>query len=260
MFKNVFEKEISKFFKEDFPRNKFTEPVHYYTTDIPRNMFRSVLPVFMCRMFNKDTKTILPIATTSEIIFSIALLQDDIIDNDHTRQGMQSGWIKYGMPICIASIDYCYYYVWKILKKLEKFPISKKRIKIIYESYLSSQKKLYQSFLFERFNRMNLKLKIDDVLKLHECKTVTGINSIYCSALAMNLPISDCNKFKKYALLLGYAGQIKNDILDFHKLKGYGEYRKFSDFKRGYMNYPLIKLFNRVNKKERSSNKKFRKK
>ena len=86
---------------------------------------------------------------------------------------------------------------------------------------------------------------------LDEWKTTTGISAQYCSVLALGASMGDCKKLRMYALLLAYAGQIKNDILDFYKIKGYAEYRKFSDFKRGYMNYPVVKLFRECNKNDK---------
>ena len=251
MFKNMFDGEVSNYFNKNFPRDEYTGPVHYYTTDIPRNMFRSVLPVLLCKIFKKNKKFVMPIGSSTEIIFSIALLQDDIIDNDEVRQHMTSGWKKYGLPVSVASIDYCYYYAWKMLRQIEKFPIPEARKKMIYDSYMESQKKLYESFLFERFNKMNFKVTMKDILNLHECKTINGINALYCSSLAIGLPIPQCKKIRRYATLLGYAGQIKNDILDFQKLKGYDEYLKYSDIKRGYINYPIVRLFKIISKAEK---------
>ncbi|MBN2202832.1 MAG: polyprenyl synthetase family protein [Candidatus Aenigmarchaeota archaeon] len=249
-YNDIFKRDVLPFLRKKFPRDKYTEPIWYYTTDIPRSMFRSVIPLCLARVFRKDIRKVLPVIAASEIIFSITLAQDDIIDGDKQRQGFPSAWKKYGLPICVASIDYCYFYAYKILKEVEKY-VPRERAKMIYDAFLEGQKLVNKSFMFEKIHKNDFSLGLEDMKNLMEWKTITGITDQYCSMLALNCDLDDCRNMRRYAVLNGYAGQVKNDILDFFYIKGYEEYRKFSDFKEGYMNYAIIRLHNLCSKADR---------
>ncbi len=243
VFKRIYESYVEKNIRQNFPLNEFTNPV-YYMLGFPRNFFRAALPIIIARMFNERIIKFLPISTSSEIIYAISLVQDDIIDNDKKRNNKFTAWKKFGLSHCIASIDYSYYHVIKIINQLKDCNINKERLKLIYRNYLESHKVLNESFILEERNKFNFDISLENLLKIYEYKTITGTNALFCSALiAKGLSINDCEKFKRYAIFVAYAGQIKNDILDYFPLKGYEEYRKLSDFKKGYINYPIIKFF-----------------
>ncbi len=242
IFKSIHESYVEKNINQKFPLNEFTSPI-YYMLGFPRNFFRAALPIIIARMFNEKIKKFLPISSSSEIIYAISLVQDDIIDNDEKRNNKFTAWKKFGLSHCIASIDYSYYYVIKIIDQLKDYNINKERLKFVYKNYLEAHKVLNESFILEEQNKLNFDISLESLLKIYEYKTITGTNALFCSALiTKDLSLNDCKRFEKYAIFVAYAGQIKNDILDYFPLKGYEEYRKLSDFKEGYINYPIIKF------------------
>ncbi|MBS3145063.1 polyprenyl synthetase family protein [Candidatus Woesearchaeota archaeon] len=250
IFTNRFNKEVKPYIEEIFPRNKHTEPVYYILDNFILRRFRSGLPLVMAELLNVEKEYIMPIAAASELMFAIALVQDDFFDNSEVRGNIPSAHIKYGSRVAMASCDYSYCYVLKILQEIEKFDIPKPLAKKIYLSFLEIQEKVFTSFLVELLNNKSLDFSQDDVLELHRNKTIHGVNTIYCASLIFDnmLHSSFSENLKEYSIQLAIAGQIKNDIYD---LTRYAESRGYTDILNGYLTYPLAILIKNLNSEER---------
>jgi geranylgeranyl pyrophosphate synthase len=239
LYGQLYKEHVEPFIHENFPQGVSIEPVYYYL-DRETIRFRSGLPILINQMFGGELKNVLPISASSEIIYAITLLQDDIIDNDEVRWGLPSGWKKYGIGSVIVSADFSYYYVIDILRKIPESLTN--RGKII-ESFLNSHKKLYSSFIIENNNKRNFNFGIQNVLRVYEFKTITGINATYCGTLSVDsLPRELYENVKEYATYLAYAAQIRDDIKDLELYK-----KEVSDIRNGYMTYPIVKLKNVLN-------------
>jgi len=187
-------------------------------------------------------KAILPVAAASELMFFIALAQDDVIDNDKIRGGRPSAHIMFGTTRTMVSADYATGCVWEMLEDLKNV-LDPKTLHAVRVAFLDAHKRLYRSFLVEMGTKPELE-KIDEkyIRQIHLDKTVQGINALYCTGIVVDNLLKKkvyAKAFKKYAEYLAIAGQIKNDVYDFTR---YPKKRGFSDLRNGYITYPILHL------------------
>lgn len=248
-FNDIYLNKIKPFIEENFPRNKYSKPIYYILDNFALRRFRAGLPYLMAKHLNVPIEKIIPISAVSELMFTIALVQDDFFDRCNKRGELESSHIKFGPLISMASSDYSYAFAAKMLTKIRKTGIGKKTLEDIEDSFIDIQKIVFESFLMELVNEKNFNFTMEDILTLHKSKTIHGTNAIYSAALVCD----DYNKthtaqaIKNYCLNLAIAGQIKNDIYD---LTRYAKVRGFSDLINGYMTYPLAKLKEVLNSDE----------
>ena len=256
VFTNIFNNEVKPYIEERFPRNKYTEPVYYILDNFVLRRFRSGIPLVMAELLNVKKEYIIPIAAASELMFAIALVQDDFFDNSEVRGDIPSAHIKYGTRVSMASCDYSYCYIIKILREIENFNLPRPLIEKIYLSFLEIQEKVFISFLVEMQNNKSLDFTQDDILELHKNKTIHGINTIYCASLIFDhiLKSNFAESLKEYSIELAIAGQIKNDIYD---LTRYAKSRGYTDILNGYITYPLAILIKCLSLEERKKLAKF---
>ncbi len=240
LFDKKFKGEVLPYIEKHLKRNEFAEPIYYYIDNFHLRTFRSALPIIIAENEGYNKELALIIGSASELIFYIALVQDDFIDRDKMRGDIESAYVKFGPERTIASSDYCYAGVYNILRELYG-RVSEKSLLSIYENFNSAHRKLYRSFLSELIRSFDSTIKTHEVEQIHLDKTIQGTNSMYCAGIAFSDdPNSElAESLKSYSENLALAGQIKNDIYDITR---YSKKRGFSDFKNGYINYLLVSL------------------
>lgn len=250
LFTDRFNAEVKPYIEERFPRNQYTEPVYYILDNFILRRFRSGLPLVIAELLDVKKEYVLPIAAASELMFAIALVQDDFFDNSDLRGDIPSAHIKYGARTAMASSDYSYCYVIKILQEIEKFNFPKQLIKKIYINFLEIQEKVFNSFLAELLNNKSLNFEEKDILDLHKNKTIHGVNTIYCVFLIFDHVLNSgfAENLKEYSIELAIAGQIKNDVYD---LTRYAKSRGYIDILNGYMTFPLAILLQSLNTEQK---------
>jgi geranylgeranyl pyrophosphate synthase len=240
-FDKIYLDEIKPFIEKVFPRNQYSEPVYYILDNFILRRFRAALPYLMAQYLGVPIKKIMPVSASSELMFTIALVQDDFFDRCDKRGDIDASHVKFGPLISMASSDYSYSFATKILTHIRNENIRKDVVEKVEDAFTDIQKIVFESFLMELFNEKNFDFDVGDVLKLHKYKTIHGINAIYSAALICDdhNNTSNAEKIRNYCINLAIAGQIKNDIYDMTK---YARIRGFSDIVNGYMTYPLAKL------------------
>lgn len=251
LFDLIFLKEVKPYIENRFPRNEYTAPVYYILDNFKIRRFRAALPLIIAENLGVPKEKVIPIAATSELMFCIALVQDDFFDKSETRGDIKSAHIKYSPEIAMASSDYSYTFVIKILSELSRLDISSKVIEKVYLSFIEIQEKVFESFLMELMNKSDINFNLEEVIKLHKLKTIHGINTLYSTMLICDEfnKTDNTHKIKEYCELLAIAGQIKNDIYD---LTRYRKTRGLTDLINGYLNYPLGKLLYYLNNDEKN--------
>lgn len=250
LFDTIYLAKVKPFIEINLPRNKYTEPVYYILDNFKIRRFRAALPLLLAEHYRLPEKEIVPLAAASELMFAIALVQDDFFDRSTIRGIITSAHIKYTPEVAMASSDYCYTYVMKFFYSLENSSISPITLKKIYALFIDIQEKVFESFLIELLHNAKLDFEEKDVLRLHYLKTIHGVNTLYATCLicdelqGTNIAI----KIREYSELLALAGQIKNDIYD---LTRYAKTRGLTDLLNGYLNYPLAKLIRLLSEEEK---------
>ncbi len=252
-FEETFKEVISPYLDKNLPRNMHTEPIWYIIDNLHDwRKFRSGLAILFAKQYGVSIDAVLPIAATSELIYAVSLVQDDIIDGDDTRGETKAAHKVFGIPKTVAACDYVYGCVNAMLETLNQHTTTE-IFSEIRQAYAESQKKLYASFILEKSNQNNINLSSKDIFDIYLKKTVTGVNMSYCMALlCKKAPKTLPKDIIKYSELLAIAGQIKNDIYDLVSWKNYPEIRGYSDIKNGYVTYALRKLLDQASESEKT--------
>ena len=238
IFDRRFKADVLPYIESKLERSSLSEPVYYYLDNFHIRTFRSALPILIGEALGADTKPLLAVGAASELVFYIALVQDDIIDNDDQRGSIQSSHKKFGVPRVAASADYCYGAVFALLEDLSKTNLHEDTLRAVLAGFKAAHIRLYRSFLSELNSSFDFEMRKEDIERIHLDKTAQGINAMYCTGLVIdNSPQSALAQLlKSYSEKLAAAGQIKNDLYDFTR---YAKIRGLSDFKNGYINYVI---------------------
>src|SRR3989339_470969 len=249
-FEKNFETLILPYIKENIPRNPLSEPFWYLLEKFNWRKFRSGLVINISKGYLVPIEMALPIAATSEIIFGISLIHDDIIDRDDKRGDFPAAHIKFGIPHTIASCEYVIAFVNEMLEQLNEKLTNEEAIRNR-KNFIYYQKELYASFILELINSGRLDFSLDDIFDIYFKKTSTGINATYSTALiCRNAPKGFAEDIKEYSKNLAISGQIKNDIYDLVDWQKYPSIRGYSDLKNGYMTYAIRKLLDKIKPEE----------
>ena len=249
-FESNFENLILPYIKKNLPRNILSEPFWYILEKFNWRKFRSGIVINFAKGYDLPIERMMPIAATSEIIFGISLIQDDIIDRDEKRGDYPAAHIVFGIPHTIASCDYILAFVNEMLENLNS-ELTNEIAKKNRANFIYYQKELYASFILELVNSGKPDFSIQNILDIYLKKTSTGINASYCAALICDkAPEGFAKDILEYSKNLAIAGQIKNDIYDLVDWQKYPEIRGYSDLKNGYITYALRKLLDKSTKDE----------
>ena len=165
-FEKNFETLILPYIKENIPRNPLSEPFWYLLEKFNWRKFRSGLVINISKGYLVPIEMALPIAATSEIIFGISLIHDDIIDRDDKRGDFPAAHIKFGIPHTIASCEYVIAFVNEMLEQLNEKLTNEEAIRNR-KNFIYYQKELYASFILELINSGRLDFSLDDIFDIY---------------------------------------------------------------------------------------------
>ena len=247
-FENKYRQEVKPYIEKNLPRDSFSEPIYHILDNFQLRRFRSAFPLIFAEEYKTDKSKVLPIAAASELIFTIALVQDDIIDQDNKRGNIPASHTKFGTEICLASCDYVHSLISRMLNSLRSMNISRRTLDSVYDSFIDANRRLYQSFMEEKLEAGNFNLPIERIIEIYKDKTIQGTTSLFTSTLVCIEDEETAELIKEYSYDLAIAGQIKNDIYD---ATCYMQNRGYSDLDNGYITYVIRKLLDSVSEEEK---------
>ena len=185
------------------------EPNNYFLS-IGGKRIRPTMLLLGTQLFDKNPEIALPAALSIEYFHNFTLIHDDVMDKASLRRGFVTIHEKYGLNTSILSGDVL------LIKAYQ---------------YLSQIDKQYLPFVFELFNKtaievcegqqmdMNFEtqdiVSLDDYLKMITLKTsVLLAVSLQIGAILGGASMNDAEALYHYALNLGIAFQIQDDLLD----------------------------------------------
>ena len=177
---------------------------------------------------NGDISKTKKIGLYSELAWSALINLDDIHDGDLIRYNKPAAYVMFNKKRVVNDSNKLFHMIKNELSSDAKFNFVK-------QWELTSKSRILEKKKEFTFNNL---------LNILIYKTIDGVFSAYQTSKSLK---GDFRVILEYAMLVGIAGQIKNDILDFG-LKNYEEYAKFSDIKNGYVSYPLF-LLSEIDKK-----------
>lgn len=171
---------------------------------------RPALLLLSCDAFGGDVQGALPVAAAIEMFHNFTLLHDDIMDNASVRRGKASVFANWGENVAILSGDAMMIYAYKLLEQApaEKLP----RIMNIFTS-MALQVCEGQQYDMDFEERS--KVAVVEYMNMIELKTsVLLAGAALIGAVLGGASEADCRNIHRFAIELGLAFQLQDDMLD----------------------------------------------
>lgn len=250
------DKEIARFFNRrikeasaSFEKEVLSWLKEYSTRKAKR--FRAILVNYGYFLAGgKDRKKILAASIFIELIHNYLLIHDDIIDKDELRRGKKSLHRLYGLDMAIVAGDTASALGYEILS-CAPFSAENKVLalaKLNETLYSTGYGQMLELSLREKI-KSGKKASANEVLTIYKKKTAfyTLVAPLQIGALLAGADKAFLEKIKKFALPLGIAFQIRDDLQDGDIEKVFG----FSEEKYQKMQEKLIVLAQKLLKQEK---------
>lgn len=205
---------------------------------------RPILVILSSRFGEIEEEKIYNIAAGVEIIHMSTLIHDDIIDEADLRRGKKTAQKKYGKKMAVFIGDYL---ISRTLDIFEENLSKKSRQKLNKVVSLICEGEIKQ---FQ--NKNNLEISVLDYFRRIRKKTALLFGlSMYLGAYESGIRGKDFHHIYNFALEMGMAFQIEDDLLDFTGDKNLTGKNIGQDLETGIYTLPVVLLLNdeKYNKK-----------
>ena len=208
---------------------------------------RPTLLLLCCEAFGGDVREAMSAASAVEMFHNFTLLHDDIMDNALVRRGKPSVFAEWGENVAILSGDAMMIYAYKLLRNVpdEKLP---RILDIFTEMALQVCEGQQYDMDFEHLK----KVAVAEYMNMIELKTsVLLAGSAMIGAILGNASEDDCRKIYRYALELGLAFQLQDDLLDSYGTEQVLGKKIGGDILEGKKTFLMVQAINRADDMER---------
>lgn len=173
-------------------------------------------------------------AAASELIHNATLLHDDVADASPVRRGKPTVFSLFGPAAAVLTGDY-----W-LVKAMETILSAKGYTERVIRLFAHTLSMLSEGELLQMEKSESLDTTFDDYLRIIECKTASLFQAAVVSgAIAAGASEAEIDALKRYALYLGYAFQMKDDIFDYSPDSNIGK-EVGVDIREGKITLPLL--------------------
>lgn len=208
--------QLRKAFTQYLKENRFTqyppelyEPNNYFL-QIGGKRLRPIMVLLGTDLFGGDIQKALPAAMSIEYFHNFSLVHDDVMDNAPIRRGHTTIHEKYGLNTAILSGDALLVYAYDYLEKVPEHQL-KTILRIFNRTAIEVCEGQQMDMNFEK----RASVSEEEYLDMIRRKTsVVLAAALQIGALIGGAEDSDADALYQYALHLGLAFQIQDDILD----------------------------------------------
>ena len=206
---------------------------------------RPLLTLATSKLCGYSGKRHLSLASVIEFIHTATLLHDDVVDSSKKRRGKKTANFIWGNKSSILVGDF-------LLSRAFKLLVNDGSLKCI-DIISNVSEKISFGEVKQLMSVGKLDTSESDYLEIIKYKTA----ELFSAACQLSSEISEINENKKKSLkdfghFLGISYQIVDDTLDYFSEEKISGKEIGNDFKENKMTLPLILVFNRGNKKEKS--------
>jgi geranylgeranyl diphosphate synthase type I len=195
---------------------------------------RSLLLILCCEAVGGTVVDALPFAVATEFVQSASLIHDDVIDDDNMRRGVETTHKKYGGKMAIISGD--------LLIGLAIKLIGERASPQLLTSVATAGIKMCEGEAADLLMSKNKEqfCTTKTALDIISMKTVSFMTyAAKVGAMVGHATEEQSEILMKYAEMLGYTFQIRDDILDIVATQNGTEKTILSDLKGGRSNFVL---------------------
>lgn len=171
---------------------------------------RPMLVMLACGMFTPDTAKALPAAAAVEMFHNFTLLHDDIMDHATMRRGKPSVAAKWGENVAILSGDVMMIEAYKLLQQLPS-----EHLPQILDIFNTMAIDVCEGQQYDMDFEQKQKVSVVEYMHMIELKTSVLLGG--ATMIGATLGGADsamCRKLYKFAVELGLAFQLQDDLLD----------------------------------------------
>ncbi len=208
---------------------------------------RPMLVMLSCGMFSDTTQHALPAAAAVEVFHNFTLLHDDIMDNAMVRRGKPSVYAKWGQNVAILSGDAMLICAYRLLSEVPAAELPR-----ILQTFNRMSLEVCEGQQYDMdFERKEM-VSVEEYMRMIELKTsVLLAGSAVIGAILGGASEEDCRKLRRFAVELGLAFQLQDDLLD-----SYGDYNRLGkaiggDILEGKKTYLMITALSRADERTR---------
>ena len=171
---------------------------------------RPTLLLLVCDAFGGRLQDALPAAAAVEMFHNFTLLHDDIMDNAEVRRGKPSVYASWGDNVAILSGDAMMIYSYKILSESPNDKLSR-----IMNIFTTMALQVCEGQQYDMDFESLSKVSVVEYMRMIELKTsVLLAGAAQIGAVIGEGSEEDCRRIYRFALELGLAFQLQDDLLD----------------------------------------------
>lgn len=208
---------------------------------------RPMLVLLAHAVFADNVQQALPAAGAVEVFHNFTLLHDDIMDNAAIRRGKPSVFAKWGQNVAILSGDAMLIYAYRLLCGLpaDKLPQ-------VLATFDDMALEVCEGQQYDMDFEKKQKVSVVEYMHMIELKTSALLaGSVLIGALLGGTSENDCRKLRRFAIELGLAFQLQDDLLD-----SYGDERLGKaiggDILEGKKTYLMVTAMSRADEATRN--------
>ena len=165
---------------------------------------RPMLLMLACGIFSDDMQRALPAAAAVEMFHNFTLLHDDIMDNAAMRRGKPSVFAKWGQNVAMLICAY------RLLNA-----IAPQHLPQVLTTFNTMALEVCEGQQYDMDFEQKAKVSVVEYMHMIELKTsVLLAGSVVIGAMLGGASEEDCRKLRRFAVELGLAFQLQDDLLD----------------------------------------------
>lgn len=171
---------------------------------------RPMLLMLANGIFSDDIAPALPAAAAVEVFHNFTLLHDDIMDNAAVRRGKASVYAKWGQNVAILSGDAMLICAYRMLGAVPPAVLPQ-----ILATFNTMAIQVCEGQQYDMDFEKKRKVSIVEYMHMIELKTsVLLAGAVTIGAVLGGATEEDCRKLHRFAIELGLAFQLQDDLLD----------------------------------------------
>ena len=241
---SLFERHIAQMPTPEEPQRLYA-PIKYGLEEGGKRI-RPVLLMLSYNVYAEDIERALMPAMAVEIFHNFTLLHDDIMDNADVRRGRPSVPAKWGDNVAILSGDAMLILAYNHLQRTDSERLSK-----IFEWFNKMAAEVCEGQQFDMDFETQQKVSVVDYMRMIELKTAALLaGSAIIGAILSGASEHDCHNLYNFALEVGFAFQLQDDLLDSFGDERLGK-KIGGDILEGKKTILMIEAFSRANEEQR---------
>lgn len=207
-YRDLIENYLAQIEFSDEPERLYL-PIEYSLAGGGKRL-RPVLLLLTYALFADDVKRAMPAAAAVEVFHNFTLLHDDIMDHALLRRGKPSVYAKWGENVAILSGDAMMIGAYSLLGKTQTDKLAQ-----ILSVFTRTALEVCEGQQYDMDFESRQKVSVVEYMQMIELKTsVLLAGAVEIGALLGGASEEDCRLLRRFAVELGLAFQLQDDLLD----------------------------------------------